>query len=225
MKEKSPFGVGFDEIQPLERIRFQRKEESSQQPQSSKPPQSGSLSFGGEKSQELKILSQSVDYSRLGGVRTGTTAVGLVEHRDNSQPLFHVPIFTTPIPKNGQFIRKEQSPLSRFQSGLKAITDSVKLPNIPTPQQGLQSLKKIFGGSVGGAQEVKTIHITPKPRKPAIRNNFQGIPSSSIGRRLDTFSRYTKIGHFGNSAMNQYLSNQTILLCVIVNSLISLALF
>ena len=240
LKDQSNFGVGFDEIQPLERIRFQRKEEHLQHlhqpqshPQSHPQPHSGSLDFGNEKVKELKILRPNVDLERLPGVRTGTTAVGLVEHRDHSQPLFHVPVFTTPIPNNGQFIRKEQSPLTRFQSGLKsltsAISDSVKLPNIPSPREGFQRLKKIFGGNVGAAQEVKTIHITPKPRKPAIRNNFQNIqghlPSNSIGRRLDTFSRYTKIGHFGNSAIDQYLDYQTIVLCLIVNSLTSFILF
>ena len=191
-------------------------------------PHSGSLQFGNEPTKELKILTQSSDYERLPGVKTGTTAVGLVEHRNNNQPLFHVPIFTTPIPKNGQFIKKDQSPLSRFQSGLKsftsAITDSVKLPNIPSPQEGFQRLKSMFGGNVGAAQEVKTIHITPKPRKPPIRNNFQNIqnhlPSNSIGRRLDTFSRYTKIGHFGNSAINQYLDYQAIVLCIVINGII-----
>ena len=223
---------GFDEIQPLERIRFQRKEGENQPSHSNirqQPyPPSGSLQFGNEKAKEMKILTQSSDYERLPGVKTGTTAVGLVEHRNNNQPLFHVPIFTTPIPKNGQFIKKDQSTLSRFQSGLKsltsAISESVKLPNIPSPQEGFQRLKSMFGGNVGAAQELKTIHITPKPRKPPIRNNFQNIQghlsSNSIGRRLDTFSRYTKIGHFGNSAINHYIDYQAIVLCIFISGFI-----
>ena len=49
-------------------------------------------------------------YKNLPGVRTGTTALGLVEHRGN-QPFFHVPVFTTPIPKNGKFVTRNPNPL------------------------------------------------------------------------------------------------------------------
>ena len=162
--------------------------------------------------QRLRIPGAKFDYNQLPGVKTGTTAVGLVEHRNNNQPLFHVPIFTTPIPKNGQFLNLKSNPIRGFQTGLKrissAIVDSIKLPNIPSPAEGFQRLKKIFGGNVGAAQEVRDIHLTPAPRH--------------LNRRLDTFSRYTRFGNGGQS----YLSCiNVILLCFVFNRVINVIMF
>ena len=194
---------GFGEIEPVERSRYQREKELSLH-MGQKPFRDGG--------QRLRIPGAKFDYNQLPGVKTGTTAVGLVEHRNNNQPLFHVPIFTTPIPKNGQFLNLKSNPIRGFQTGLKrissAIVDSIKLPNIPSPAEGFQRLKKIFGGNVGAAQEVRDIHLTPAPRH--------------LNRRLDTFSRYTRFGNGGQS----YLSCiNVILLCFVFNRVINVIMF
>lgn len=178
------FQRGFDDIHPVERTRFQAKEQHRM---------------------KMRIPGASFDYNSLPGVKTGTTAVGLVEHRDNSQPLFHVPVFTTPIPKNGQFLNLNPNPLRSFQSGLKRLKSSIadKLPKIPSPADGLNRLKRIFGGNVGAAQEVRDIQITPAPKH--------------LTRRLDTFSRYTR---FGNSSRSLLSSLPLTLLCIVVSGLL-----
>ena len=164
LQESIGRGLGFtDEVQPVERSRFQRRPDNS----------------GNQEGKKVRIPGASYDYSKLPGVKTGTTAVGLVEHKEG-QPVFHVPVFTTPIPRNGQFLNLNQNPLRGFQTGLKrissALADSVKLPNIPSPREGFQRLKKMLGG----AAEVRDIQLTPAPRH--------------LHRRLDTFSRYTRFG-------------------------------
>ena len=200
LKNNFHHGVGFGELEPVERTRFQRKEEENQRQKT----------FGSFN--KVQISGPTFDYNNLPGVQTGTTAVGLVEHRKNNQPIFHVPIFTTPIPKNGQFLNLKPNPLKGFQSGLKRITsrlsDAIKLPNIPSPAEGFQRLKKIFGGNVGAAQEVRDIQITAAPRH--------------LTRRLDTFSRYTKFGNGGESQLS-YLN--LIIICCLINHLVKFYMF
>ena len=98
-------------------------------------------------------------YKNLPGVRTGTTALGLVEHRGN-QPFFHVPVFTTPIPKNGKFVTRNPNPLRGFAASLRNITSSLskklpttltritnKLPSLPSPVDGLARLHEAMKGA------------------------------------------------------------------------------
>ena len=183
----------FSKDKPVDRTRFQQSpgQHRTPSPQIRLPP------------------GVHFDFNSLPGVKTGTTAVGLVEHRDHSQPLFHVPIFTTPIPKNGQFINLKPNPIQSLKRGLQRITSSitekVKLPRLPSPAEGLQRLKRIFGGNVGAAQEVRDIQITPAPRHMATR-------------RLDTFSRYTT---FGNNGGRSFISSPLVLLlCIVINLII-----
>ena len=104
-------------------------------------------------------------YKNLPGVRTGTTALGLVEHRGN-QPFFHVPVFTTPIPKNGKFVTRNPNPLRGFAASLRNITSSLskklptsltritsKLPSLPSPVDSLARLHE----AMKGATKVPTI--------------------------------------------------------------------
>ena len=197
LKEGGHNSFGFGEIEPVERSRYQREKE-----------QSHHMLPGRDRGNKVRIPGAKFDYNQLPGVKTGTTAVGLVEHRNNNQPLFHVPIFTTPIPKNGQFLNMNSNPIRGIQTGLKrissAIADTIKLPHIPSPAEGFQRLKKIFGGNVGAAQEVRDIQITPAPRH--------------LNRRLDTFSRYTR---FGNGSQSQLSCGNVILLCFILTRVIN----
>ena len=194
LKKGSHNSFGFGEIEPVERSRYQREKDHSHQM---------GLIPGLDRGKKHRIPGAKFDYNQLPGVKTGTTAVGLVEHRNNNQPLFHVPIFTTPIPKNGQFLNLNSNPIRGLQTGLKristAIADSIKLPHIPSPAEGFQRLKKIFGGNVGAAQEVRDIQITPAPRH--------------LNRRLDTFSRYTR---FGNGGQSHLSCGNVILLCFVL---------
>lgn len=217
---------GFEDYQPVERTRHQRMQD--------KKPSSGmghNHQTGGSLSSSLGHDQQaggprSRDYSGLPGVRTGTTAVGLVEHRNNQlQPLFHVPIFTTPIPKNGQFISLHQNPLRKLQTSLRNITSAISkgASRLPSPMAGLAQLKTAIQSGLGGRQSSlggprsslgvpksslggrnhHDIQITPAPKAPAIVTNFQEVPrqrkSGVLGRRLDTFSRYTKMANFRSS--------------------------
>lgn len=183
LKDGGHNAFGFGEIEPVERSRYQREREQSHHMD---------LLPVHDRGKKVRIPGANFDYNQLPGVKTGTTAVGLVEHRNNNQPLFHVPIFTTPIPKNGQFLNINSNPIRGIQTGLKrissAIADSIKIPHIPTPAEGFQRLKKIFGGNVGAAQEVRDIQITPAPRH--------------LNRRLDTFSRYTRFGNGSQSHLS-----------------------
>lgn len=126
-------------------------------------------------------------YQHLAGVQTGTTALGLVEHRGN-QPFFHVPVFTTPIPKNGKFITTNENRLRGFAASLRNITSTLgrKLPRLPDPAAGLARLKE----AMAGAAKVRARALAPAPRPLAAHGR------GHAGRKLDTFSRYTKMGNF-----------------------------
>jgi len=247
-------GVGFGELEPIERIRYQRKEQSKQF-RAGLPPESnlqnplGSQAnmdlFAGvprdmehsidefayqqqmpNKKQTLVVRPKGADYHKLPGVRTGTTAVGLVEHRNNNQPFFHVPIFTTPIPKNGQFINLHHNPLRKFQSGIRnftsAIKNAVRIPKFPSPRAGLQRLQKVIQSNIG-IPKARDIRITSAPKAPAIVSNFHKVPrqlqASTIGRRLDTFSRYTKMANF-RSAEEKHFSNVNLVLTFLMSTLV-----
>ena len=107
-------------------------------------------------------------YKNLPGVRTGTTALGLVEHRGN-QPFFHVPVFTTPIPKNGKFVTRNPNPLRGFAASLRNITSTLskklptsltritdKLPSLPSPVDGLARLQEAMKGATKVKHGTKT---------------------------------------------------------------------
>ena len=107
-------------------------------------------------------------YKNLPGVRTGTTALGLVEHRGN-QPFFHVPVFTTPIPKNGKFVTRNPNPLRGFAASLRNITSNLskklptsltritdKLPSLPSPVDGLARLHEAMKGATKVKHGTKT---------------------------------------------------------------------
>ena len=126
---------------PVERIRHQRMQ--------------------GRDRHHLHLEEEERDerYKNLPGVRTGTTALGLVEHRGN-QPFFHVPVFTTPIPKNGKFVTRNPNPLRGFAASLRNITSSLsqklpagltritnKLPSLPNPVDGLARLHQAMKGA------------------------------------------------------------------------------
>jgi len=237
-------GVGFGELEPVERIRYQREHEDTEPKlfQSGLPPDSGQDHFPGvpqdmehtladfsyvpntpQKKQSLVVRQKGADYQKLPGVKTGTTAVGLVEHRSNNQPFFHVPIFTTPIPKNGQFINLHHNPLRGFQSTIRNITSSISknIPKLPSPREGLERLKEVIQKKIG-LPRGRDIQITSAPKSPAIVNNFQQVPrhlqASTIGRRLDTFSRYTKMANFRNQAKHSCLPS--LALTVIMSTLV-----
>ena len=149
---------GWHDGGPMPRTRHQRM---NNQPGSSEVPQG---------------------YHRLPGVQTGTTALGLVEHRGN-QPIFHVPIFTTPIPKNGKFVTRNPDPLRGFAASLRNITSSRARPPVPLsgPAPDLSRVQ--------GATKVRDIPVTPPPHLGAFLEGGRG--GRPNGRRLDTFSRYT----------------------------------
>ena len=178
-----------------------------------------------KKKQTLVVRQKGADYHNLPGVKTGTTAVGLVEHRNNNQPFFHVPIFTTPIPKNGQFINMNHNPLRGFQSTIRNITSSItkKIPKFPSPREGFERLKKVIQNKIG-IPKVRDIPITSAPRSPAIVNNFQQVPrqlqASTIGRRLDTFSRYTKMANFRNGAEQSHFSSNNLVFTVFMSTVV-----
>lgn len=244
-------GVGFGELEPIERIRYQREQENKKSKvfQAGLPPeshQSNNDLFGvpqnmehsldefnylpnmPKKKQTLVVRQKgAIPYRNLPGVKTGTTAVGLVEHRNNNQPLFHVPIFTTPIPKNGQFINMHHNPLRGFQSTIRNITSSIskKIPKFPSPREGLERLKKVIQNKIG-IPKVRDIQITSAPKSPAIVNNFQQVPrqlqASTIGRRLDTFSRYTKMANFRNGAEQSNLFGDNLALTIFMSTVLIL---
>ena len=89
-----------------------------------------------------------------------------------------------------------------------------KIPKFPSPREGFERLKKVIQNKIG-IPKVRDIPITSAPRSPAIVNNFQQVPrqlqASTIGRRLDTFSRYTKMANFRNGAeQSQFLNNNLV---------------
>jgi len=160
-------------------------------------------------------------YNNLPGVRTGTTALGLVEHRGN-QPFFHVPVFTTPIPKNGKFVTRNPNPLRGFAASLRNITSSLSkklpttltritnnLPSLPNPADGLARLHE----AMKGATKVRERTLAPATRASRQRNG-------GVGRRLDTFSRYTKMGNFRNNSQADLPNSLLTFLCPLISVLI-----
>ena len=144
-------------------------------------------------------------YKNLPGVRTGTTALGLVEHRGN-QPFFHVPVFTTPIPKNGKFVTRNPNPLRGFAASLRNITSSLsqklpttltritnKLPSLPSPVDGLARLHEAMKGATKvlklsfDKELFPFFQVQERTLAPATRPSRQR--NGGVGRRLDTFSR------------------------------------
>ena len=144
-------------------------------------------------------------YKNLPGVRTGTTALGLVEHRGN-QPFFHVPVFTTPIPKNGKFVTRNPNPLRGFAASLRNITSNLskklptsltritdKLPSLPSPVDGLARLHEAMKGATKVKHGTKTgffstLQVRERTLAPATRPSQNR--NRGVGRRLDTFSRW-----------------------------------
>ena len=142
---------------------------------------------------ERKQLGPGREYKHLPGVQTGTTVLGLVEHRGN-QPFFHVPIFTTPIPKNGKFLTTHSAPLRGFAASLRNITSTMG-----------RKMTRVQEALAAAATKGRDILLTPPPRQghgqgrdilitPPPRQEVRGLR----GRTLDTFSRYTKLSGFRN---------------------------
>ena len=137
--------VAFGEMEPVRRTRYQRGQEEAASP----------------------------DLSSLAGVRTGTTAVGLVERDSRDQPVFRVPVFTTPIPHNGQFL----------------------------------------GRQPGTGRPGPRADPRPGPGRPAGRT----VPlSSAVGRKLETFPRFTKLSNYRSAAARPMFSTGLSLLLVAV---------
>lgn len=178
-KSKGSFDSVFHESQPVQRSRYQRNST--------------------EKSSVENVMDDM--YHHLPGVLTGTTAVGLVEHHPNiSQPRFHPPIFTTPIPRNGHFIKLK--PMSKAPAHVGTLMTATAIKGIKKVQQ---LVKDIVGGQ---PHEVTTLRHGPNP---AIRNNFKQVTrptpkSNGIGRPLQTFSHFSnfKSGAHGSGLVNSF---------------------
>ena len=177
----------FEEVDPVQRIRHQRKSAGDNRP---------ALTFqdqGGPAPRQKVQGAQSGEwYSELPGVKTGTTAVGLVEHRDGSQPLFHVPVFTTPIPRNGQFIKLNPKPISSIRTAVKKIKNVLS-----SPVESLLNVKKVLQNTIGQSKEVS---VSGPNRPMGFLGNFRQLPQptqrSTIGRTLSKFPSYTKRTNF-----------------------------
>jgi len=213
--------VAFQDFKPVERTRFQRTQDWKPILDSPSPMKTHHV-----QSQAIRTRPKGEDFNKLPGVISGTTAVGIVEHRHkHQQPRFHVPIFTTPMPQNGKFVSRNLNPLQKLQSGLQNIRSSIgsaisRIPgSLPNPTRGLANFKAAIKKSLGVTRR-SDIPITPSPHPPAIVSNFKEVPrrrnTGIIGRRLDTFSRYTKVGSFRrNSAKVESVKFETIFLMLL----------
>ena len=190
----------FKDMDPVQRTRYQRQFPNNPPAltfQNNLPKTQTEINPSHEDKPKSPINTHLSQYDELPGVKTGTTAVGLVEHRDGNQPLFHVPIFTTPIPKNGKFINLNSNPLTRIQKAVENFQS-----NLPSPIEGFNAVKNAISNSLG----LPSIPVQGGTRASAIVSNFKEVPRphptqrSVIGRPLDTFPRYTKMSNFVNSS-------------------------
>ena len=167
----------FDDLEPVQRIRHQRNH----------------LTAGGDQ----PGAEDSSRYLELPGVKTGTTAVGLVEHREGAQPLFHVPVFTTPIPRNGQFIKLNPKPIpSTIQSAVNKIKTVLS-----APVDGLRKIKHAIEDGLTKSRD----GVLSGPHRPGTLTTFRKLsplpqPTQrtrlAAGRPLQKFPRYTKMTNF-----------------------------
>ena len=190
----------FRDMDPVQRTRYQRQFPNNPPAltfQNNLPKTQTEINPSHEDKPKSPVNAHLSPYDKLPGVKTGTTAVGLVEHRDGNQPLFHVPIFTTPIPKNGKFINLNSNPLTRIQKAVENFQS-----NLPSPIEGFNAVKNAISNSLG----LSSIPVQGGTRASAIVSNFKEVPRphptqrSVIGRPLDTFPRYTKMSNFVNSS-------------------------